>query len=240
MIRRFKEHDRHKALILSLRAGGVGLNLQDASYVFHLDRWWNPAVERQAEDRAHRLGQQFPVTVYQYVCTSTIEERIDRLISEKQSLFDDLIDDVSLDIGSMLTRSEIFGLFGLEPPLAQQRVRHPSYPTLVARCSSFLNAHGWEVVDPPVRRGRFEVLGCRHIDALGFVQALQIWCTDGGGEITTDDVRLVLAHAAALKNEVALAFTADISTDASVLAMQSKFRVWNSKTIARFDHLPER
>ena len=61
IIDRFRRNDQHKALVVSLRAGGVGLNLQEASYVFHLDRWWNPAVERQAEDRAHRYGQTVPV-----------------------------------------------------------------------------------------------------------------------------------------------------------------------------------
>jgi len=76
VIERFKRETKHRALILSLRAGGVGLNLQTASYVFHLDRWWNPAVERQAEDRAHRLGQTYPVTVVKYTCVATIEERI--------------------------------------------------------------------------------------------------------------------------------------------------------------------
>src|SRR3972149_263029 len=67
MITTFKEDRDHKVLILSLRAGGQGLNLQDASYVFHFDRWWNPAVELQAEGRAHRLGQTFPVNVYKYI-----------------------------------------------------------------------------------------------------------------------------------------------------------------------------
>lgn len=76
----FKRDDRHKALVLSLRAGGFGLNLQEASYVFHFDRWWNPAIERQAEDRAHRMGQQNAVTVYRYICEDTIEERIDQVL----------------------------------------------------------------------------------------------------------------------------------------------------------------
>ncbi len=57
VVQDFKRSERHRALVLSLRAGGIGLNLQEASYVFHLDRWWNPAVERQAEDRSHRMGQ---------------------------------------------------------------------------------------------------------------------------------------------------------------------------------------
>ena len=94
VIQRFKTDDTHKALILSLRAGGVGLNLQEASYVFHLDRWWNPAVERQAEARSDRFGQTFPVNVFKYTCIGTIEERIDRLLEQKQDLFDRLVDDV--------------------------------------------------------------------------------------------------------------------------------------------------
>ena len=98
------------------RAGGQGLNLQNASYVFHFDRWWNPAVERQAEDRAHRLGQTFPVHVYRYILEGTIEERIDHVLREKQILFDELVDGVSIDLKSALTSEELFGLFGLKPP----------------------------------------------------------------------------------------------------------------------------
>ncbi|HEY3266202.1 MAG TPA: DEAD/DEAH box helicase [Armatimonadota bacterium] len=112
-LRRFEEGKRHKALILSLRAGGVGLNLQSASYVFHLDRWWNPALEDQAESRAHRLAQPYPVTVYRYICEGTIEERIERILQEKRALFHDVVDDVTLDLQHALTESEIYGLFGL-------------------------------------------------------------------------------------------------------------------------------
>ena len=116
VIDRFKTTDTHKALALSLRAGGVGLNLQEASYVFHLDRWWNPAVEHQAEDRSHRFGQTAKVNVIKYSCTGTIEERIDAILKRKQDLFDQLIDDVSLNLSARLSSEEIFGLFGLEPP----------------------------------------------------------------------------------------------------------------------------
>ena len=115
VIERFKARDEHKVLILSLRAGGLGLNLQEASYVFHLDRWWNPAVERQAEDRSHRIGQTVKVNVIKYSCTGTIEERIDGILESKQELFDQLIDDVSLDLTARMNREELFGLFGLEP-----------------------------------------------------------------------------------------------------------------------------
>jgi len=113
----FKNSPRHKALLLSLRAGGHGLNLQEASYVFHFDRWWNPAVERQAEDRAHRLGQKSAVTVYRYICEDTIEERIHRILQEKQYLFDEYVDKVTIDPGKLFGEKEIFGLLGLEPPL---------------------------------------------------------------------------------------------------------------------------
>ena len=112
-ISRFKVSDNHKVLVLSLRAGGLGLNLQEASYVFHLDRWWNPAVERQAEDRSHRIGQTVKVNVIKYSCVGTIEERIDKVLEHKQGLFDQLIDDVSLDLSAQLNREELWGLFGL-------------------------------------------------------------------------------------------------------------------------------
>ncbi len=113
VIDRFKTHDEHKVLVLSLRAGGLGLNLQEASYVFHLDRWWNPAVERQAEDRSHRIGQTVKVNVIKYSCTESIEERIDQILERKQGLFDQLVDDVSLDLSTHLSREDLFGLFGL-------------------------------------------------------------------------------------------------------------------------------
>ena len=100
-------------LVISLRAGGVGLNLQEASYVFHLDRWWNPAMERQVEDRAHRIGQKAKLSVIKYICADTIEARTDRVLEEKQQLFDELIDGVSLDLSIGLNRKELLGLFGI-------------------------------------------------------------------------------------------------------------------------------
>ena len=114
IIEQFKTSDEHKALILSLRVGGLGLNLQEASYVFHLDRWWNPAVERQAEDRSHRMGQTVKVNVIKYSCAGTIEERIDQILDGKQELFDQLVDDVSLDLSAQMSSEELFGLFGIE------------------------------------------------------------------------------------------------------------------------------
>ena len=114
LVNQFKSGNTHKALIVSLRAGGLGLNLQEASYVFHLDRWWNPAVERQAEDRSHRFGQTVKVNVIKYTCEDTIEERIDRILREKQALFDRLVDDVSMDLSIRMNRKELLELFGLD------------------------------------------------------------------------------------------------------------------------------
>lgn len=89
---------RH-VLILSLKAGGVGLNLTTASHVFHFDRWWNPAVETQAEDRVHRIGQNRDVHVQAYIVADSIEERIQTILSEKRALFSDVIDGV--DAGTL-------------------------------------------------------------------------------------------------------------------------------------------
>ena len=78
-------------LILSLKAGGVGLNLTAANHVFHFDRWWNPAVESQATDRAYRIGQTRTVHVHKFVVSGTLEERIDQMIEEKTELADQII-----------------------------------------------------------------------------------------------------------------------------------------------------
>jgi SNF2 family DNA or RNA helicase len=77
--------------VLSLRAGGTGLNLTRASRVFHFDRWWNPAVEDQATDRAHRIGQQRIVQVYRLLAAGTIEDKIDRMLEDKRSLADRVV-----------------------------------------------------------------------------------------------------------------------------------------------------
>ena len=113
VVHRFMTDPTYKALLLSLRAGGVGLNLQAASYVFHLDRWWNPAIEDQADSRAHRMGQPYPVTIFRYISADTIEERIDATLKTKRKLFTDLVDDVSLDLTQTLNADELFRLFGL-------------------------------------------------------------------------------------------------------------------------------
>ena len=91
LVARFQEEDGPPFFVLSLKAGGTGLNLTAASHVVHFDRWWNPAVENQATDRAFRIGQTRPVLVHKFVCRGTIEERIDALIEEKRQLTGELL-----------------------------------------------------------------------------------------------------------------------------------------------------
>src|SRR5205807_4690572 len=78
--------DSPRVFILSLKAGGTGLNLTAANHVFHFDRWWNPAVENQATDRAFRIGQRRNVQVHQFVCVGTLEEMIDEMIERKKEI----------------------------------------------------------------------------------------------------------------------------------------------------------
>ena len=82
----FQSSDYIPYFILSLKAGGVGLNLTAANHVIHFDRWWNPAVENQATDRSFRIGQKKNVMVHKFICKGTIEEKIDLLIDDKKKL----------------------------------------------------------------------------------------------------------------------------------------------------------
>ena len=92
LVRRFQEDESVGFFVLSLKAGGAGLNLTAASHVVHFDRWWNPAVENQATDRAFRIGQTKNVLVHKFVCRGTVEEKIDNLIESKRQLSQELLE----------------------------------------------------------------------------------------------------------------------------------------------------
>ncbi|MGD1072931.1 MAG: DEAD/DEAH box helicase [Bryobacteraceae bacterium] len=92
LVRRFQEDESVGFFVLSLKAGGTGLNLTAASHVVHFDRWWNPAVENQATDRAFRIGQTKNVLVHKFVCRGTVEEKIDELIESKRRLSQELLE----------------------------------------------------------------------------------------------------------------------------------------------------
>ena len=115
-IEQFRDDPNVNVLLMSYGAGGVGLNLQFAGYVFLLDRWWNPAVEDQAINRAHRIGVAGPVTVTRFLTVNTIEERIDQILQEKRELFDTIFSGTEPARNLGLSQKEIFGLFNLHWP----------------------------------------------------------------------------------------------------------------------------
>jgi non-specific serine/threonine protein kinase len=102
LVRRFQEDEDVPFFVLSVKAGGAGLNLTAASHVVHFDRWWNPAVENQATDRAFRIGQTKNVLVHKFVCRGTVEEKIDRMIEDKRQLAGDF-----LSVGAEATLTEM-------------------------------------------------------------------------------------------------------------------------------------
>ena len=106
----FQREDGPPFFVLSLKAGGTGLNLTTASHVIHFDRWWNPAVENQATDRAFRIGQSQNVMVHKFVCQGTIEEKIDTLIRDKKHLADDILE---TGVPTMVTEMDNAALLNL-------------------------------------------------------------------------------------------------------------------------------
>jgi SNF2 family DNA or RNA helicase len=117
IIDEFQNRDDCKILLMSVKAGGLGLTLTRANFVFHFDLWWNPSVAEQAEARAHRIGQQKPVYVTSLFTINTIEEKIQTLLKRKRELFDRVIDDLSdTNLSVTLGEDELFGLFDLQSP----------------------------------------------------------------------------------------------------------------------------
>jgi SNF2 family DNA or RNA helicase len=101
-------------MALSLKAGGTGLNLTAASHVVHFDRWWNPAVESQATDRAFRIGQTKGVLVHKFVCRGTVEERIDALMAGKQQLADEVLSGGAETALTELGNEELISMVSLD------------------------------------------------------------------------------------------------------------------------------
>jgi SNF2 family DNA or RNA helicase len=116
VLQQFKEDPSKHVILMSYGAGSVGLNLQFCEYVFLFDRWWNPAVEDQAINRAHRIGAKGAVTVTRMLALATIEERINQVLQHKRDLFDQIIGQTAAPASLGLSQSEIFGLFNLRTP----------------------------------------------------------------------------------------------------------------------------
>jgi len=114
LVDQFQREEGPPFFVLSLKAGGTGLNLTAASHVIHFDRWWNPAVENQATDRAFRIGQKRNVLVHKFVCRGTIEERIDELIKEKKSLAQDLLEGAASKMLTEMSDQQLLDLVSLD------------------------------------------------------------------------------------------------------------------------------
>ena len=114
LVDRFQRDDRVPFMALSLKAGGTGLNLTAASHVVHFDRWWNPAVESQATDRAFRIGQTKGVLVHKFVCRGTVEERIDALMAGKQQLADEVLSGGAETALTELGNEELISMVSLD------------------------------------------------------------------------------------------------------------------------------
>ena len=118
-VKRFQDDELTPFFVLSLKAGGAGLNLTAASHVIHFDRWWNPAVENQATDRAYRIGQRRNVLVHKFICQGTVEERIDQMIESKQQLVTDLLEGSAELQLTELSDRELLALVKLDIHAAQ-------------------------------------------------------------------------------------------------------------------------
>jgi non-specific serine/threonine protein kinase len=114
LVRRFQEDPAVPFFVLSVKAGGSGLNLTAASHVVHFDRWWNPAVEDQATDRAYRIGQHRNVLVHKLVCRGTVEERIDRLIEDKQAMARGVLEAGAERLLTEMSNDELMAMVALD------------------------------------------------------------------------------------------------------------------------------
>lgn len=173
VIDQFESDDDHVLMLMSVKAGGLGLNLQRANHVFHVDQWWNPATAAQAEDRTHRIGQERTVFVTTLYAVDTIEERIHDLLTQKRALFDRVIDELSdEDVRQSLTAEEICSLlpgFDRGKPTRESR-RVP------AQVRTIRDLEGLSPRD-------FENLVARLLERIGYNVKLTAASRDGGVDI---------------------------------------------------------
>lgn len=114
LVQKFQEEEDIPFFVLSLKAAGTGLNLTAANHVVHFDRWWNPAVENQASDRAFRIGQQRNVLVHKFICKGTLEEKIDELMTAKQHLADEILSEGAEKLLTAMSNDELLNFIKLD------------------------------------------------------------------------------------------------------------------------------
>lgn len=238
-IEKFKKYDKHKVLVISLMAGGQGLNLQEASYVFHLDRWWNPAVEQQAEARAWRFGQDMPVNIIKYTCVNTVEEKIDTILEEKQALFDMYIDDVSIELSESLNRDQLFGLFDIEPPgVKKPKEGRNKGLALEARSQDLLSKIGYKVKTTPISRdGGIDLIASKE-DTLGISQELFIQCKDYAKPVGVSVVRELIGSLPKEGNPIAILISpSGVTSDARQAAALGNVSVWDEAKLTELESI---
>jgi SNF2 family DNA or RNA helicase len=171
----FQEEEIPKVLLASVKAAGIGLNLTRANHVFHFDHWWNPAIARQAEARAWRIGQALPVFVHDIYTNDTVEERIYQILSQKQALFDEVIDDLSSEYtSSSFSDEDLYKIFDLEMPASERKTTPASAST-----GSF-SIDALKKLNP----NQFEQLSARYFEMLGFVVNVTGGAHDKGVDIS--------------------------------------------------------
>lgn len=186
IVKEFQMHDKNKILLMSVRAGGLGLTLTKANYVFHFDHWWNPAVSSQASGRVARIGQTKTVFVRNLIIKNSIEERIQALLHTKRELFNRVIDDLSDEgLESRLTEKELLGLFGLTKKskshvsvkleeLSLSELRWEEFEDLIGKLYEAMGYkvkvtnrtgdHGVDIIATSIARGEHLVIQCKHTD----------------------------------------------------------------------------
>lgn len=247
----FRSDPNRRVLILSLQAGGAGLNLPQASYVFHFDRWWNPAVEAQAEGRAHRIGQQNPVQVYQYVMAQTVEERVDEILVRKSQEFARLVEGSSLDVAELLGELEADDwreLAGL-PPGAPSGSRQPHELSnerpgvgLEKRVARLLERQGYRVEsmgEVPFGAGRDGGidLSARKSDALGAQVRLFVQCKDYSKPLGVEAVRALNGVLPAAERGVlgVVACTGGFTREARSFAGARGIQLWDEAMLSHLE-----
>jgi len=199
-VQRFTSDPDSRILVLSHGAGGVGINLQKANYVVHFDHPWTPAKAAQAEDRSHRMGQTRQVTVYHLWTANTIEHRVFSILERKRKLYNEVIDDLSVDGEDIpLTEDELFGLFGMEPPEKERAGKKPTLADLLdidprrfeALVSDLWQAMGFETqLTPPTGDAGIDVIAVKS-DALN-PERYAIQCKRHRGPIGRPDAQKLL------------------------------------------------
>ena len=232
-VHRFQDDPSRHVMVLSLRAGGQGLNLQAASYVFHFDRWWNPAVADQATDRSHRLGQRKPVHVYGYTIEHSIEERIRDILVEKRELFERIVEGVGIDLHGF-SRDELLRTVGLPVQASVQPDQNPlDFERDVA---SRLEAAGYAVeFTAPSHDGGIDLVATR-VDASGLSHSkLYVQCKLLARPVGVGAVRELIGSLPPVAGGVTgvVASRAGFSAEARSLARVRGIDLWGAEELER-------